>query len=196
MEPRRTRVAWVALLLATPALIALERAPEAEPLVLEAVMVSPSAEEIARREEIRRATSRYEIDETLAADIYDIARAEGIPPEIGFALVRVESEFDERATSGEGARGLVQVMPSTARSLEPGLRDDDLFDRHTNLRVGFRYLRTLLDRYEDDLRLALLAYNRGPGTVNRHLARGIDPGNGFSQRVMAARPAAPAAAEN
>jgi soluble lytic murein transglycosylase-like protein len=194
MNPRRLRVAGVALLLVAPLLIALTRMPDAEPLVLETVVVSPSTEEIQRREGIRQATARYGIDEALASDIYDIARVEGIPPEIGFALVRVESEFDERATSGEGARGLVQVMPSTARFVEPEVRDDDLFDRRTNLRVGFRYLRYLLDRYDDDLRLALLAYNRGPGTVNRHLAQGIDPGNGFSRRVMEARLAVTSAA--
>jgi soluble lytic murein transglycosylase-like protein len=150
------------------------------------VVVSPNVEEMERRDAVRNAAERFGIGEDLAADIYDIALAEGIPPEIGFALVRVESEFDERAISGEGARGLVQVMPATARDLKPELRDEELFHRDTNLRLGFRYLRLLLDRYDDDLRLALLAYNRGPGTVNRHLAQGIDPGNGFSQRVMAA----------
>jgi soluble lytic murein transglycosylase-like protein len=158
-------------LLGVPMLAALAHEPVDDPTIsVEAVTVRLSGEEIMRRREIARAIREFEIDRTLAAAIHDIAREEGIPPRIGFALVRVESEFDERAVSVVGARGLTQVMPATARYLDPGVRDADLYDRETNLRLGFRYLRMMLDRYNDDLRLALLAYNRGPGTVNRHLA--------------------------
>jgi soluble lytic murein transglycosylase-like protein len=59
-----------------------------------------------------------------------------------------------------------------------------LYDRDTNLRLGFRYLRDLLDRYGANLRLALLAYNRGPGRVEELLGAGKDPQNGYATRVM------------
>jgi soluble lytic murein transglycosylase-like protein len=183
-------------LLGVPMLAALAHEPADDPTIaIEPVTVRLDREEIARRQEIARAVREYEIERGLAADIHDIAREEGIPPRIGFALVRVESEFDERAESVAGARGLTQVMPATARYLEPGLGNDDLFDRETNLRLGFRYLRMMLERFDHDLRLALLAYNRGPGTVNRQLAQGLDPGNGFASRVLAAKTSQAAAAE-
>ena len=59
-----------------------------------------------------------------------------------------------------------------------------LFDRALNLDLGFRYLRSLIDKYDGNVRLALLAYNRGPGTVDRILARGGDPDNGYADRVL------------
>ncbi len=63
-----------------------------------------------------------------------------------------------------------------------------LYDRNTNLRIGFRYLRDLLERYEGSpeakLRLALLAYNRGPGRVQELLDAGRDPQNGYATVIM------------
>jgi soluble lytic murein transglycosylase-like protein len=75
-------------------------------------------------------------------------------------------------------------MPPTAFELDPSLRYADLFDRDTNLRLGFRYLRQMLDKYDGDLRLALLAYNRGPGTVDGILRAGGDPANGYARAVL------------
>jgi soluble lytic murein transglycosylase-like protein len=79
-------------------------------------------------------------------------------------------------------------LPSTARLYEPGLTTPQLYDRTTNLHLGFRYLRDLLERYdghpEGRLRLALLAYNRGPARVEQLLDAGRDPQNGYSTTVM------------
>ena len=105
-------------------------------------------------------------------------------PEIAYGLVKVESRFKHRAVSHVGARGLTQVMPATARWLEPGITNEDLFDRHTNLRLGFGYLRDLIEKYDGNIRLALLAYNRGPGTVDRVLRQGGDPNNGYADMVL------------
>src|SRR5690606_28559925 len=77
-----------------------------------------------------------------------------------------------------------QVMPRTAAWLEPGTTSKDLYDRKTNLRLGFRYLDQMIDKYKGDVKLALLAYNRGPGTVDKVLARGGDPDNGYADRVL------------
>lgn len=155
----------------------------------------PELDEVERRwaeeeaEEIRSATIdgaivRYGIDRGLAEDIYDTAVEQGIEPDMAFGLVNTESSFRHRAVSSVGARGLTQLMPNTARWLDSSVTNEDLFDRDVNLRLGFRYLNQLIDRYDGDARLALLAYNRGPGTVDGVLARGGNPENGYADRVL------------
>jgi soluble lytic murein transglycosylase-like protein len=144
--------------------------------------------ELNRLHEIMEYSRRYRIPADLAGAINDIALAEGIAPDIAFQLVRIESGFYRRAVSPVGAVGLAQVMPPTAFELDPTLRYADLFDRDTNLRLGFRYLRQMIDRYDGDLRLALLAYNRGPGTVDGILREGGDPANGYARAVLGSRP--------
>lgn len=128
---------------------------------------------------------QYDITPALAATIYRTAREVGIEPRIAFNLVWVESRFNPRAVSPVGAVGLAQVMPATARILQPGITRDELFDPETNLRLGFTYLKDMLRKYDGDIRLALLAYNRGPGTVDRVLAMGQDPNNGYADWVLA-----------
>jgi soluble lytic murein transglycosylase-like protein len=145
--------------------------------------------QLERLQRITAYSSRFEIPADLAERIEDIARAEGIDPDLAFGLVRVESEFNRHAVSPVGARGLTQLMPSTARYFRVnGSRSHDLFDRDTNLRIGFRYLKTLLDRYDGNVRLALLAYNRGPERVDELLRRGLDPDNGYVEMVMREKP--------
>jgi soluble lytic murein transglycosylase-like protein len=140
--------------------------------------------ELGRVHEILHYSQRYSIPADLAALINDTALAEGIDPAVAFQLVRVESGFYRRAISPVGAVGLAQVMPPTAFELDPTLRYIDLFDQETNLRLGFRYLRQMIDKYDGDLRLALLAYNRGPGTVDTVLREGGDPSNGYARAVL------------
>ena len=129
-------------------------------------------------------STHYNIPADLAAAIYDVALSEGVDPGLAFRLVRTESGFNVNAKSKAGAVGYTQVLPSTARLYEPGLTNKQLFDRSTNLRLGFRYLRDLLERYDGNLRLALLAYNRGPGKVQELLDAGQDPQNGYSTAIM------------
>ena len=129
-------------------------------------------------------STHYNIPADLAAAIYDVALSEGVDPGLAFRLVRTESGFNPNAKSKAGAVGYTQVLPSTARLYEPGLTYRQLFDRSTNLRLGFRYLRDLLERYNGNLRLALLAYNRGPGKVQELLDAGRDPQNGYSTAIM------------
>lgn len=126
---------------------------------------------------------RFRIPSLLAEDIYWAATRERIDPQVAFRLVSLESSFRSTAVSPVGAVGLTQVMPATARWLFPGTREEDLFVTRFNLRVGFRYLRKLLDTY-DDTRLALLAYNRGPGTVDMLVEAGLDPENGYADFIL------------
>lgn len=140
--------------------------------------------ELARMNEIFQFSSQYGIGADLARSIHDIAQAEGIAPELAFRLVSIESRFNERATSPVGAVGLTQLMLPTARYFQKGITREQLYDRETNLRIGFRYLRTLIREQDGDIRLALLIYNRGPVAVNTAMARGADPGNGYDTAVM------------
>jgi len=143
---------------------------------------------IERAEAIIGYSTRYHITADLAAAIYDLAFAEGIDPALAFSLVKTESNFTPTAESPAGALGYTQILLSTARLYEPELTRRRLFDRTTNLRLGFRYLRDLLERYEgssdQQLELALLAYNRGPAKVQALLAAGRDPQNGYSTTIV------------
>jgi soluble lytic murein transglycosylase-like protein len=140
--------------------------------------------ELNRVSAVMNNSQRYRIPADLAASIYDIAVSEGIDPKVAYSLVNVESEFFHRAVSPVGALGLTQVMPATGRALQPGLQRTDLFDPETNLRLGFRYLREMIARYNGDLNLALHAYNRGPTNVDRILRSGGDPANGYADAIL------------
>ncbi|HVR46238.1 MAG TPA: lytic transglycosylase domain-containing protein [Candidatus Binatia bacterium] len=86
-----------------------------------------------------------------------------VDPRLVEAVVQSESAFDPGATSGAGARGLMQLMPQTAASL--GVID--AYDPAQNVRGGTRYLRGLLDHFHD-VELAIAAYNAGPAAVERY----------------------------
>jgi soluble lytic murein transglycosylase-like protein len=120
----------------------------------------------------------------LAESIYDLALQEDIDPDVAFGLVRTESEFKTSATSHVGAVGLTQLMPATARGMRKGTTIADLRDPQINLSIGFKFLREMLNHYDGDRNLALLAYNRGPGNVDRILKRGGDPDNGYAEAVI------------
>jgi soluble lytic murein transglycosylase-like protein len=152
--------------------------------ILDSVKVEAPVRELKRAQALLDYSARFNLDANLTAAVYDIAMAEGLDPELGFRVVYQESRFNPRAVSSAGALGLAQVMPTTARIFNPDLTDEDLFDAEVNLRIGFRFLRELVDRYPDDLRLALLAYNRGPTRLRQLLDGGLDPRNGYASSVL------------
>ena len=139
--------------------------------------------ELERAEGILHYSAQYQIAADLAELIYDVALREGIEPELAFRLVRLESNFDVNARSRVGDIGLAQVRIPTARFYIPGITEAELMDPVTNLSIGLRYLRHLLETY-GDLRLALLAYNRGPTRLKQLLDEGRDPRNGYASRIM------------
>ena len=137
-----------------------------------------------RAEAILTLSKEHPVTVDLAETIYDEALRAGIDPELAFEIVRLESRFDPRAVSAVGAIGLAQVMPRTAVFYDSTITRLGLFDPDANLRIGFRFFRDLLARYEGDLRIALLAYNRGPQRVGELIARGTDPNNGYAAAVL------------
>lgn len=99
-----------------------------------------------------------------------VAPAAGLEPHLLLAVISAESGFRAKAVSPKGAQGLMQLMPATARRL--GVADP--FDPEQNVRGGARYLTELLKLFNDDLRLALAAYNAGENAVIRY-GRAIPP---------------------
>ena len=93
----------------------------------------------------------------------------GLDPVLLHSVIAEESNFNARAVSPKGARGLMQLMPGTAQLL--GVKD--AFSASENVQGGALYLRTLLERYKGDLAKALAAYNAGPAKVDRY--RGVPP---------------------
>ena len=140
--------------------------------------------EAARAAEVASFAAEFGIEPDLAERVYEAAEVEDISPRIAFGLVKAESSFRAKVVSPVGAVGLTQLLPSTARWLVPGTTRTDLMEPETNLRVGFKYLRHLIEQYEGDEKLALTAYNRGPGTVAKLLKRGADPDNGYAEKVL------------
>jgi len=98
------------------------------------------------------------------AEIVDkAAHDNNVDPLLVHSIIQVESNYNPYAVSSKGAQGLMQLMPPTARDL--GVRDS--FDPRQNIEAGVRYLKYLQDLYKDD-RLALAAYNAGPGAVEKY----------------------------
>lgn len=96
--------------------------------------------------------------------IVEHSRMHNIRPDLVRAVVQVESAFNPYAVSPKGAQGLMQLMPDTAREL--GVSNP--FNPFENIKAGVRYLRQLLDRYNNDEVLALAAYNAGPKAVAKY----------------------------
>jgi soluble lytic murein transglycosylase-like protein len=142
------------------------------------------AAQLDRANKVIHYSGEFGIGADLAGTIFDVALAEGIEPELAFRLVKLESDFNDKAVSSAGAIGLTQLMPSTAVYFERGITSEGLKNRRTNLRIGFRYLRSLVKQYNGDLRLALLSYNRGPFRVDELRQLGVDPANGYDSVIM------------
>jgi len=130
--------------------------------------VPADAAETSEREKIDRSIKK-------AAARYDL------PAGLIKGVIKAESDFNVKAVSAAGARGLMQLMPGTAEEL--GVKAP--FDIDQNIDGGSRYLKKMLDLFDGDLTCALAAYNAGPGTVKRY--QGIPPyreTKNYVRRVM------------
>lgn len=107
------------------------------------------------------------VDPALRALIDAAAKRHSLSPDLITAVIAVESNFDPRARSRRGARGLMQIMPATAARY----RVSDSYDPQQNIDAGSRYLKELLRLHGGNLAVALAAYNSGPAAVARHGTR-------------------------
>jgi len=96
--------------------------------------------------------------------IHKAAQKYNLPAGLIRGVIRAESNFEVKAVSRAGAQGLMQLMPGTAKEL--GV--DNPFDIEQNIDGGTRYLRKMLDSFGGDIKVALAAYNAGPGTVKKY----------------------------
>ncbi len=118
-------------------------------------------------------TLRRQLGQAIAEE----ARNTRYDPLLILAIIDVESDFAEEAVSVKGARGLMQIKPSTLHFLaeKEGLRlsrEEVAKDPALCVRLGIRYLRTLQDRFGGDLEMALMAYNAGPTRIRKALKEG------------------------
>lgn len=137
---------------------------EVEPARASAAEAAPGP--ARERRSVRRPSEGFSADGTpFASVILDAARRHRIDPALVAAVIRVESNFSPRALSPKGARGLMQLMPATARRLGVGR----VFDPRENVDGGTLYLSRLAERFgETDVERILAAYNAGEGAVEAY----------------------------
>ncbi|KFE70844.1 lytic transglycosylase domain-containing protein [Hyalangium minutum] len=154
--------------------------PAPAPVVPVAVVAEPASHDaalidavLAKRAPDLGLTLRRQLGQAIAEE----AQRTGYDPLLILALIDVESDFEEEAISMKGARGLMQIKPSTLHFLagKEGLRlsrEEVAADPALCVRLGIRYLRNLQERFGGDLDLALMAYNAGPTRIRKALKEG------------------------
>lgn len=132
------------------------------------------AQQFQTQKELSRIMAHYapwlagETIELYTETIYLLSNQYELDPILITAMIWQESRFRHDVVSHKGARGLLQMMPRTARGL--GIDPNDLFDPVINLHAGIKYLHLLQKKF-GDLRLSVIAYNQGEGNVTRNRYR-------------------------
>lgn len=127
----------------------------------------------------------FRVQDILAKNIYpnkyeeyveNYSQKYNVDKNLIFAIIKAESNFDERATSNKGATGLMQLMPATANDVARNIKMDcnemDLKNADTNINLGVKYISVLIEKY-DNKEVALAAYNAGTGTIDSWIEKEI-----------------------
>ena len=100
-----------------------------------------------------------------------------IDPYMVYAIIKAESNFNENAKSSSNAIGLMQIMENTAietaNKMNLQVTEEDLFNPELNIKIGLKYFTDLLDKYNNNYYLAIIAYNAGIGNVDKWINNGI-----------------------
>ncbi len=136
-------------------------AAEVQGLATAASAVAQSLSEMQNEPDVSRPNQPR-----FAGDIYRAAEQARIPSSLIASIIKCESDWDPLAVSSKGARGLMQVMPRTAR-YELGVHPDNLRDPSSNITAGTSYLRLLALRFDGDPDKVVAAYNAGPTRLSR-----------------------------
>lgn len=100
------------------------------------------------------------------------------------SIVQIESHGDYKAHNASGASGLTQLLFSTARQYDKDLRPEELFTIPKHLSIAMEYFVDMLEKYRGNYTLAILAWNRGPGTIDRLAALGESQESNYAKRLF------------
>ena len=126
-----------------------------------------------------------ELDKIVMKKIYPLKYSEyvekyaeeyNIDKYLVYAIIKAESNFEENAKSASNAVGLMQIMEATAietaNKMELNVTENDLFNPELNIKIGLKYFTTLVEKYNDNYNLAIIAYNAGIGNVDKWIQDG------------------------
>lgn len=106
-----------------------------------------------------------------------------VDPYLILSIIKTESGFNEKAVSSKNAKGLMQIMDSTANDVDSSSSDKDLHDASTNIKLGTLYFSNLIKKYSGNYLLAICAYNAGMGKVDSWIENGTIDDNFNEQDI-------------